>query len=68
MGAVIPLESIDKDEHHMYQTSFEDHPEGEGIIVKPRSILSIRIERAEVSSSHLLSSPRLRVFSLMMPR
>lgn len=40
--------SIDENEHLIYQTLFEDHHKGEGIIVDTRLILRMRIERAEV--------------------
>lgn len=51
--AGIPFESMDEDKHHDYQTLFGDHPEGEGIIVDPRSILRMRIEKVEVPWSDL---------------
>lgn len=46
LETTILLESVDEEEH-VYQTLFEDHPEGEGIIVDPRPILRMRIERAK---------------------
>lgn len=48
LGATIPLESIDEDEHQNYQTLFEDHPEGEGNVVDPWTILRMRVKRANV--------------------
>lgn len=54
LGATIPLESMDEDEHQVYKTLFEDPPKGgEGIAVNPLSILRIMIVRVEVSRSHL---------------
>lgn len=46
----IPFESVDVEEPQIYQTLFEYHPGGEGIIVDPRSILRISIKRAEMRS------------------
>lgn len=48
LDAVAPFESVDDDEHHIYQTIFKDS-EGKGIIVDPRSVMRMRIERVEVA-------------------
>lgn len=45
--------TTDEEEHHKYQTLFEDHSEGHGIIVDPQSFLRTWIERAEVPFSDL---------------
>lgn len=54
LGAVIPFESVDGEEYRVCQTLFEDHPEGDGIIVDPRSIMRMKIASVEVS---LIRSP-----------
>lgn len=61
LGATISSESIEEDEHHVYQTLFEDHPKGEGIFV----ILNIRVERAEVPWSDLRFESKLGVTNLI---
>lgn len=33
VGIVVPFDSVDKGGHHAYQALFEDHPEGEGVVV-----------------------------------
>lgn len=35
LGADISFKIVDEEDHHVYQTRFEDHPEGEGIVVDP---------------------------------
>lgn len=43
--------------NHVYQTLFEDHPEGEEF-TNPRSIMRMRFERAKVPWSDLLFEPK----------
>lgn len=44
MGTIIPFESVDKDEHHVYQTPFK-YLEREEIVVDPWSILRMRVKK-----------------------
>lgn len=39
--------------HHTYQAVFEDHNHKEGIVVNPRPVLRMRIERNEATWSVL---------------
>lgn len=61
---VITFESFEEGKVHVYQTLFV--PWGSGIVVDPRSILRIRIERAKVHGLIYLSNPRLRAITPMM--
>lgn len=47
LGACIPFESADEQDHHVNQTLFNDHPKGLGIPKDPRSVLRMGIERME---------------------
>lgn len=35
LGATIPFETVEEDECHVYQTLFENHPDGKEIVVDP---------------------------------
>lgn len=32
LDVAVPFETVEKEEEHVYQTFFEDHPEGKGIV------------------------------------
>lgn len=68
LGATIPFESVKEDEHQVYQTLFEDHPEGDGLTVGPRSILRTVTEREEMSRSDLRFESQPKAINLMMPK
>lgn len=43
-----PFESTDEEDHHPYLTLFDDHPQGERILVSPHKLFSMRIEKGEM--------------------
>lgn len=44
LDATVLFESMEQEEHHIFQTLLGDHLEGGGIIVNPRPTLRMRIE------------------------
>lgn len=42
------LEEVEGDEDHHYITLFEDYPKGERVLIAPRSIMRMRVERKEL--------------------
>lgn len=42
------FEDTKEDENHQYLTLLNDHPEGEDVLIIPRSILRIRVKKGEL--------------------
>lgn len=45
LGASIPSESVDEEDHHVYEALFVDHPEERVVLVNPRSMTKIKTEK-----------------------
>lgn len=49
LSAPPPFEDIEEDENHQYLTLFDDHPEGEVVLITHCSIPRMRVEKGELS-------------------
>lgn len=44
-----PFEDSKDDENHNYSNLFDDHHKGEGVLISPRSIVTMRVVKEEPS-------------------
>lgn len=44
-GASIPFKSSKREDNHIKQTLFDDHPVGAGVLISPCTLLHMRIEQ-----------------------
>lgn len=58
LSAPPPLESTNEEDHHQYLTLSYDHLEGDGILIIPRSILLMRVDKSELHHQTWGSSRR----------
>lgn len=64
LSAYIPFESTDVKNHHNYLILFNGYPKGELILINPQSILRMREEKCELSSSNLTFESEIQIKQL----
>lgn len=58
LGPVAPFESIEGDGKEVHQTLLEDKNDGEGVLINPRSIQRMRVEKAEATRTEISSESK----------
>lgn len=53
LGTSLSLEVAADEDYHVYQTLFVDHAKGMGVLVNPRSMIQMRIEKEGVTWASL---------------
>lgn len=67
LGAFPLFKSTDEEDTHKYQTMFDDQPKGMGVLVSPRLLLRMSIERRRCHGQNCCFTQRPRVISCMVP-
>lgn len=48
LSAPRPIKRANEEDNHHYLMPFDDHPEEDGILTNPRSIMKMRVEKGEL--------------------